>query len=143
MLPAPDTVFSVAPVVTALISTIAPLDIAVDTELSTTPLPDSANVPAVTDVAPVYVFVPDIVTAPAPCCGDENAERRQSSKAHRDAQEPHPYEREGLNFHGVRRHCAVPRAGIESGWNQWCRVHHWRADWSRGLHQAFRAILQP
>ncbi len=53
MLPAPDTVFNVALVVTALISTIAPLSITVDDELFMTPLPDSAKVPAVTDVDPV------------------------------------------------------------------------------------------
>jgi hypothetical protein len=53
ILPAPDNVFKVAPVVVALISTVAPLATLTDEELAIDPLFDKLNVPAFTLVDPV------------------------------------------------------------------------------------------
>ncbi len=53
ILPAPDIVFKVAPLVVLLILIVAPLEILVDNEFAIAPDPDSARTPSLTVVAPV------------------------------------------------------------------------------------------
>jgi hypothetical protein len=49
----------------ALTSNVAPLPTVTLLELETSPKPDSASVPSLMVVAPVYAFAPDSVTVPA------------------------------------------------------------------------------